>query len=160
MATPRRPSLTNVAGATEWFDDDPTNPDRGRYARTLTDGTVGVDDHEDAHIVATDPLDYLFEKTVVDPISAAPITTAMPGDTLRYRLFFENRSANPLSGFDLRDEVDRLNGAPVFVPGTLALVTVPVGVDTSGTDPNGGAAGTGRLELQGLSVAPGSSMLV
>lgn len=153
-------ALTNVAGATEWFDDDPTNPDRGVYTRALSDGTVGVDDHEDAHTVTTDPLDYLFEKTVVDPVSATPITSAMPGDTLRYRLTFENRSPNALSGFDLRDEIDRLNGTPLFEPGSLTLVTFPAGADTSGTDPNGGGASTGLLDVSDLTVAPNGSLLV
>ena len=83
-------TLTNVAGATLWFDDPPSNPDRGVYTRSLTDGTVGTTDHEDAHSVSTAPLDFLFEKTVVDPVSGDPVALAMPGDTLRYRLRFEN----------------------------------------------------------------------
>ena len=153
-------SLTNVAGATEWYDDDSTNAGRGVYTRTLSDGTVGADDHEDAHTVSTDPLDYLFEKTVVDPVALTPITNAVPGDTLRYRLSFENRSANALSGFDLRDEVDALNATPVFEPGTLVLVTLPAGVDASGTNPSGGASGTGLLDVRDLTVAAGGSLLV
>src|SRR5262245_59988143 len=32
-------TLTNVAGATEWFDDESINPDRVTFTRTLTDGT-------------------------------------------------------------------------------------------------------------------------
>ncbi|MEM9173913.1 MAG: OmpA family protein [Myxococcota bacterium] len=153
-------ALTNVAGATEWFDDPPSNPLRGTYVRTLTDGTVGTTDHEDAHTVATDPLDYLFEKTVVDPVSGDPVTAAMPGDSLRYRLRFENRSPNALGGFDVRDEIDRLNGAPLFEAGSLVLVTVPAGADTSGFDVNGGGAGTGLVEVRDLTLAPTSSLLI
>ena len=44
-------TLTNVAGATEWFDDESSNPDRVTFTRTLTDGTPGTLDHEDAHTV-------------------------------------------------------------------------------------------------------------
>ena len=153
-------ALTNVAGATEWFDDAPSNPDRGRYDRALSDGTVGTVDHEDAHTVATDPLDFLFEKTVVDPVSGTPITQAMPGDTLRYRFSFENRSANALTGLGFRDELDGLNVAPRFEVGSLALVTVPAGADVTGTDPSGGAAGTGLVEVLDLTVAAGGSLLV
>ena len=41
-------ALTNVAGAIQWFNGDDSNPDRIPYSRTLTDGTVGTPDHEDA----------------------------------------------------------------------------------------------------------------
>ena len=34
-------TLTNVAGATQWFNGDEHEPDRVGYTRTLTDGTVG-----------------------------------------------------------------------------------------------------------------------
>ena len=153
-------TLTNVAGATEWFDDDASNPDRGIYTQLLSDGTPGLVDHEDAHDVATDPLDYLFEKTVVDPVSGAPLTLVIPGDTVRHRLRLENRSSSPLGGLAFTDEIDRLNGSPLFEPGSLTLVTVPAGADTSGTDPNGGVAGTGVVDVRNLSVAAGSSVIV
>lgn len=153
-------ALTNVAGATEWFDDEPANPDRTAYVRVLTDGTTGVTDHEDAHTVTTDPLDYLFEKTVVDPASGNPVATASPGDTVRYRLRFENRSANALAGVGFRDEIDRLNASALFEAGSLAVVTLPPGADASATNPNGGAAGTGLLEVGDLAVAAGASVLV
>jgi hypothetical protein len=42
-------ALTNVVAATEWFNDATGNPDRVVFTRSLTDGTVGVADHEDAH---------------------------------------------------------------------------------------------------------------
>jgi hypothetical protein len=47
--------LTNVAGATEWFSLDVSDAANQPYARTytriITDGTVGILDHEDAHTV-------------------------------------------------------------------------------------------------------------
>ena len=153
-------ALTNVAGATSFFDDDVTNPGRTNYVQPLTDGTVGVVDHEDAHTVTTDPLDYLFEKTAVDPVTGLPLATAMPGDTIRYRLRLENRTTSPLAGLGFTDEIDRLNASPLFVPGSLTLVTVPVGADTSGTNPTGGAAGTGLVDVRNLSAAAGASVLV
>ena len=61
------------------------------YTRTLTDGTVGVLDHEDAHTVTVGLPAFLFEKTVMNVTSGAdPATTATPGDRLRYRLRIEN----------------------------------------------------------------------
>ncbi len=153
-------ALTNVAGATEWFDDEPANVDRTAYVRVLSDGTVGVVDHEDAHPVTTDPLDYLFEKTVVDPTSGTPVATASPGDTLRYQLRFENRSANALAGLGFRDEIDRLNAAPLFEAGSLSVVTLPAGANATATNPTGGAAGTGLLQVNDIGVAAGASVLV
>ena len=41
-------------------------------------------------------------------------------------------------GFAVMDEVDRLNAAPFFAPGTLNLVNVPAGADISGTSASGG----------------------
>ena len=35
-------ALTNVAGATQWYNAAATNPGRSAYTRTLTDGTVGA----------------------------------------------------------------------------------------------------------------------
>src|SRR4030095_3790085 len=59
-------TLTNVAGATQWFNDASTNTERQTYARTLTDGTPGVLDHQDAHTVTVALSGYFFEKTVAD----------------------------------------------------------------------------------------------
>ncbi len=94
-------ALTNVAGATEWFDGESSTPNRVTFTRTLTDGTPGVLDHQDAHTVSVSRPAHLFEKTVVDVTTGAdPATTASPGDRLRYRLRFVNQSTATLS--DLR----------------------------------------------------------
>src|SRR4029453_4833286 len=44
-------ALTNVAGAIQWFSGDSSNANRKPYTRTLTNGTPGILDHEDAHTV-------------------------------------------------------------------------------------------------------------
>ena len=76
-----------MAGATEWFNSDASTV----YRRTLTDGTVGVGDHEDAHSVAVDLPVLRFEKTVMNVTTGEdPGTVATPGETLRYRLYVEN----------------------------------------------------------------------
>src|SRR5204862_2861720 len=46
-------TLTNIAGAIQWFNADSSNANRKSYARTLTNGTPGVLDHEDAFPVTT-----------------------------------------------------------------------------------------------------------
>jgi hypothetical protein len=87
--TPSNAMLTNVGGATEWFSADPLNPNTAgqavTYTRALTDGTVGVLDHEDAHTIAVPSL--RFEKTVANVTTGAnPATQASPGNRLRYSL--------------------------------------------------------------------------
>ena len=157
-------SLTNIAGATRWSSARVSAPgDEVReYVRALSDGTVGVLDHEDAHTLVVDAPVLRFEKTVAN-ISRGddPGALATPGETLRYRLRVENLSDGAVNDFSLRDELDRLNALPVFEAGTLNLVTAPPGADVSGTSATGGAVGTGLLDVRNLSLAnPGDSLLV
>ncbi|MDH3428796.1 MAG: hypothetical protein OEQ14_02205 [Gammaproteobacteria bacterium] len=156
--------LTNIAGATEWFSLDQSTPNgyARTYTRALTDGTVGVLDHEDAHtIVEFSPL-LIFEKTAINVTSGEdPATVATPGDTIRYALRVENASDTPVDNFSIVDELDALNAAPMFQPGTLTVVMLPPGADASNTDPDGGADGTGLLDVRDLSLGGlGSSVLI
>jgi uncharacterized repeat protein (TIGR01451 family) len=135
-------ALTNVAGVTQWFSAE--GADRREFTRTLTDGTVGVLDHEDAFSTVSALPQLRFEKTVLNVTTGTgPAVSARPGETLRYRLEVENLSTVSLASFALFDEVDRLNPTALFEPGTLQLVTVPAGADTSNTSSTGGANGTG-----------------
>jgi uncharacterized repeat protein (TIGR01451 family) len=150
--------LTNVVGATEWFNSDSSDPERQSYTRTLTDGTVDESDHQDAHTVAVALYGYFFEKTVANLTSGvSPTTAASPGDTLRYSLRLQATDL-PLDDFTFYDDLGDLNASAMFVPGTLALVagTIPLGADTSNTSPTGGKNGTGILDIRGLS-APANS---
>ncbi len=151
-------TLTNVAGATEWYNADASTV----YLRTLTDGTVGVGDHEDAHSVIVDLPMLRFEKTVVNVTTGEdPGTVATPGDTLRYRLYVENLSDVAIDNFWIVDELDRLNTDPSFQAGTLNVVTLPAGADAGNTDANGGAAGTGLLDIRNLDIGGlGESVLI
>ena len=155
--TQRDAVLTNVAGATEWFSLDVSNTDNlnyaRRYTRLVTDGTVGILDHEDAHtVIEFTPL-LVFEKTAVNVTTGEdPATVATPGDTIRYRLYVQNTTDTPVDSFSIVDELDRLNVAPSFAPGTLNVISVPAGADASNTDLNGGSAGTGLLDVRNLSL--------
>lgn len=159
-------NLVNVAGATEWFSIDPAGPSgttyARNYARVLTDGTVSTLDHEDAHSVLVFAPVLIFEKSVANLSSGeSPATVAVPGETLRYSLRLENASDTPLANFDFVDELDQLNALPAFQPGTLNLVTVPAGADVTNTDPIGGAAGTGLLDVRNLNLGGlGDSILL
>ncbi|MGD8829288.1 MAG: SdrD B-like domain-containing protein [Pseudomonadales bacterium] len=144
-------SLTNIAGAIEWFNGDTSATGRQAYSRTLTDGTVGVDDHQDAHTVLADLSGYVFEKRVANLTSGAdPALVANPGDTLRYTLYVRTLDA-PLVNARILDDLGSLNPDVVFEPGSLSWVLpTPAGVDVSNTDPDGGTNGAGLVDVRSL----------
>jgi uncharacterized repeat protein (TIGR01451 family)/fimbrial isopeptide formation D2 family protein len=148
-------TLTNVAGATQWYSTDPgaANAAPRQYPRTLTDGTPGTADHQDAHTVDTEAPVLEFTKQVVNTTTGQdPGSNASPGDTLRYTLEIRNNGPVGLSNLAIVDEVDRLNAPPVFAPGTLSLISFPPAADTSGTDALGGTNNTGRVSIDSLSL--------
>ena len=104
-------ALTNVAGAIQWFNGDSSNPNRLPYTRTLTNGTEGTLDHEDAHTVTVALTGYFFEKTVANLTTGVnPTTTAAPGDRLRYTLRLRTTD-QALTNFRIFDDLDALNAA-------------------------------------------------
>jgi uncharacterized repeat protein (TIGR01451 family)/fimbrial isopeptide formation D2 family protein len=155
-------ALTNVAGVTEWFNGDSSISGRQTYTRTLTDGTPGTLDHEDAHTVTSALSGSFFSKSVADLTSGAdPAATATPGDTLRYTLRLRTTDT-PLTNVDIYDDLGALNASPVFAPGTLTLdtSTVPAGADASNTDPNGGTNGAGLIDIRNVSVPADTEVVI
>jgi len=151
--------LTNVAGATQWFNDQSGNPDRVTFPRSLTDGTPGDPDHEDAHTVTAALFGYFFEKSVANlTTGASPTATATPGDTLRYTLRVQATDVE-LTDLTIRDDLGALNGAPVFVPGSLSLVSIPAGA-TDNSLPGGGTNSAGLLEIANLDVPAGGQVQI
>ena len=149
--------LTNIAGATEWFSLDVSDAAALAYARTytrvVTDGTISTLDHEDAHTTVVFTPTLIFEKVAINVSTGEnPATVATPGDTIRYGLRVENAGDTNIDNFSIVDELDSLNALPYFQAGTLTVVTLPPGADSSNTDPNGGAAGTGLLDIRDLSL--------
>ena len=149
-------TLTNVAGAIQWFNGDSSNPSRKSYTGTLTNGTPGILDNQDAYTVTVVLSGYVFEKTVADLTSGVnPATTAAPGDKLRYTLRFRTTN-QALSNFRIFDDMDALNAQADFAPGTLSLVTSPAGADISATSSTGGTKGTGVIDIRNLSLPANS----
>jgi uncharacterized repeat protein (TIGR01451 family) len=145
-------ALTNVAGAIQWWNGDSSNPNRVAYNRTLTNGTVGTADHQDAHTVNVALSGFFFEKTAADLTSGInPATTAAPGDRLRYTLRFRTTD-QALSNFRIFDDLGALNALPAFVPGTLTLVAYPAGANINNTSATGGTNGTGVIDIRNLSL--------
>ena len=153
-------ALTNVAGATQWFNGDSSNPARQPYTRTLTNGTVGTPDHEDAHTVTVALTGYFFEKTVANLTTGAnPTTAAAPGNRLRYTLRLRSFD-QALTNFRVVDDLGALNAGPVFAPGTLALVSYPAGADISATSSTGGTNGTGVIDIRNLNVPVNGEVVI
>jgi uncharacterized repeat protein (TIGR01451 family)/fimbrial isopeptide formation D2 family protein len=150
-------ALTNIAGATEWFSLDVEDAAALAYARdydrVITDGTINIVDHEDAHTILVFTPILIFEKYAVNVTTGEdPATVATPGDLIRYTLRIENASNSPIDGFNVVDELDSLNAVAMFQAGTLNVTTLPAGADELNTDSNGGAAGTGLLDIRNLSI--------
>jgi large repetitive protein len=145
--------LTNVAGATQWSNDK--NITIGQtHTCPLTDGTEGTADCQDAHSLIVVLSGYFFEKTVANPETGELVTTAMPGERLRYTLSLWSID-EPFTGLRFYDDMGVLNALPAFVPGSLTLVAYPAGADITHTAPGGGTNNAGILDIRNLSVQAG-----
>jgi large repetitive protein len=150
-------ALTNIAGATQWLSADPTVTAPGNvktYTGPLTNGTPGVLDNQDALTVATQSPVLTFTKTAYDVTTGQSGANARPGDTLKYTLTIQNVSPVNATNFSLTDELDKLNTSAMFVPGSLTLVTVPTGANTTLTSATGGTKGTGLVNISNLNIDP------
>jgi len=155
-------ALTNVAGATQWFNGNPSIIGRQSYTEVLTDGTPGTLDHEDTHTVTAALSGSYFNKTVANVTSpTSPAGTAAPGDTLRYTLRLRTTDS-PLPNLRLLDDLGALNPTAVFVPGSLTLdaLTLPPGANVSNTDPNGGTNGAGLVDIRNINVPADSEVII
>src|SRR6185369_6016510 len=120
----------------------------------LTNGTPGVSDNQDAFTVTTQAPLLTFTKTVQNMTTGQSGANAKPGDTLQYTLTVRNVGTLEASNFTLTDELDKLNTSAMFAPGTLKLLAVPAGANSSQTSATGGTRGTGLVSIGSLSVAP------
>ncbi|WP_323845286.1 hypothetical protein [Microbulbifer magnicolonia] len=146
--------LSNIAGATLWHSLAVGSSDQVRaYTRALSDGTPAVVDHEDSFTITAQVPAFEFHKAVVNVTTGQdPGSDASPGDRLRYSITVRNLSDLDVSDIEVSDELDALNASPLFVPGSLALVNLPAGSDSSATDTSGGANGSGHLQVGNLSL--------
>ncbi|MFA6902921.1 MAG: isopeptide-forming domain-containing fimbrial protein [Gallionellaceae bacterium] len=150
-------ALTNLAGATQWFSGDtPANVATGQihtYNNTITDGTTGTLDFQDALTLTIDTPVLEFRKSVINVTTGQnPGSNAVPGERLRYTITLRNLSTFAVSNFTLTDELDRLNATALFVPGTLTMISVPVGATTTLTSATGGSKGSGLVDVRNLNL--------
>ena len=132
-------TYTNVAGATRWF-----NGGGLQYDRTLSDGTPGVSDFQDAYTVTAAVAGYYFLKSVENlTAGTAPASAAFPGDRLRYTLQIQNFTQPTLDVSAITDELDA-----AFEPGTLSVYAPGTDLPVAPiVDPAGGANGTGAITV-------------
>ena len=91
---------------------------------------------------------------------ANPAVEATPGDRIRYSLRVTNLGDTALTASRCATKSTGSIRSAAFAPGTLTLVTVPAGADTSNTTANGGTKGTGVLDVRNLTLAASASLLL
>ena len=143
-------TLTNSVTA-QWTGLDGVNADE----RTGS-GTPAYNDYlvTAAAPPLTIPVPLLTMQKIVTRlvgITELPGAIANPGDRLHYTIVIQNPSAIRLENFSLVDELDRLNATPRFQPGSLGVVSLPVGVST---------INNGTLSITGLNIGPNETLTI
>src|SRR5438128_11491900 len=115
--------LTNVAGAVQWFNADSSVTTRQAFNRTLTDGTPGVLDFQDAHTVTVVSTTIAITKQV----SVVGGGAALPGGQLDYLVHVTNVSTNPAPSVVITDDLSTAGA------GRLTFVNPPATMNGSTT---------------------------
>jgi uncharacterized repeat protein (TIGR01451 family)/fimbrial isopeptide formation D2 family protein len=113
--------LTNVAGAIQWFNGDSSVSTRQTYTRTLTNGTPGVLDFQDAHTVTV----VINALTITKQVSVVGGGAAMPGGQLDYLVHVTNVSTNPAPSVVITDDLSTAGA------GRLTFVNQPATMNGS-----------------------------
>src|SRR5438552_3136532 len=119
--------LTNVAGAVQWFNGDSSVSTRVAFTRTLTDGTPGVLDFQDAHTVTV----VVITLAITKQVSVVGGGAAMPGGQLDYLVHVTNVSTNPTTSVVITDDLSTAGaGRLTFVnpPATMNGSTAGVSI--------------------------------
>src|SRR6267154_2453283 len=127
-------TLTNVAGAIQWFDASSTTPNRNTFTGPLTNGTPGVLDNQDAHTVTV----VMSQLTITKQVSVVGGGAALPGGQLDYLVHVTNTSTSPATPVVITDDISSagagrltfVNPAPTM-NGSTAGVTVAGSVLTA-----------------------------
>jgi uncharacterized repeat protein (TIGR01451 family)/fimbrial isopeptide formation D2 family protein len=122
-------TLTNVAGATQWYDAANGSPGRRTITCPLTDGTPGVLDCQDAHTLTV----AVSALTITKQVTVVGGGAALPGATLDYLLHVTSTSANPTTLVVITDDLNAAGpGVLTYVNGTATMNGSPAGVTVSG----------------------------
>ena len=123
-------TLTNVAGAIQWFDGDPSISTRQGFTRTLTDGTPGVLDFQDAHTVTV----LVSNLTITKQVSVVGGGAALPGGQLDYLVHVTNASTSPATSVVITDDLSSAGaGRLTFVNPAATMNGATTGVSIAGS---------------------------
>src|SRR5262244_616314 len=120
-------TLTNVAGTTLWYNGPSSDAGRQSYTCTLTNGTPGVLDCQDAHTVTA----VIPAVTITKQVTAVGGGAVVPGGQLDYLVHVTNTSANPVNPVVITDNLNAA-GALTYVAGTATMNGSPNGVSVAG----------------------------
>jgi len=127
--TPFGVTLTNVAGATQWYNGPSSDTSRQSSTCTLTNGTPGVLDCQDAHTVTVTAATV----TITKQVTVVGGGMAAPGATLDYLVHVTNASANPVSPVVITDDLNAAGpGVLTYVNGTATMNGAVTGVTVTG----------------------------
>jgi len=142
-------TLTNVAGTTLWYNGPSSDTGRQTYTCTLTNGTPGVLDCQDAHTVTA----VIPAVTITKQVTVVGGGLAVPGATLDYLVHVTNTSANPVNPVVITDNLNAAGaGALTYVAGTATMNGSPNGVSVAGNVITGNYSATYGL------LAPGGTI--
>src|SRR5213592_3045536 len=122
-------TLTNVAGTTLWYNGPSSDTGRQSYTCTLTSGTPGVLDCQDAHTVTA----VIPAMTITKQVTVVGGGAAVPGATLDYLVHVTNTSATPVNPVVITDNLNAAGaGALTYVAGTATMNGSPNSVSVAG----------------------------
>src|SRR5229473_517805 len=122
--------LTNVAGAVQWFNADSSVTTRQAFNRTLTDGTPGVLDFQDAHTVTV----VITTIAITKQVSVVGGGAALPGGQLDYLVHVTNVSTNPAASVVITDDLSTAGaGRLTFVNPPATMNGSTAGISIAGS---------------------------
>lgn len=122
--------LTNVAGAVKWYDAGSNVTTRVGITRTLTDGTPGVPDFQDAHTVTV----ALSGLQITKQVSVVGGGAAMSGGQLEYLVHVTNAQQNPATSVVITDDLGTASGGRLtIVPKTATMNGSTAGISSTGS---------------------------
>jgi uncharacterized repeat protein (TIGR01451 family) len=113
--------LTNIAGAVQWFNADSSVSTRQAITHTLTNGTPGVLDFQDAHTITV----VVNEINITKQVNVVGGGAALPGGQLDYLVHVTNVSTTPLTPVVITDDLSTAG------PGRLTFVNSSATMNSS-----------------------------